>query len=122
MPLDLPEIQIIAKADSSASHHYWREQDAHCLTNLIRNSSISVMLPNTESIPSTIQCQISLAPELTPKAQYAIVLPQLKSSSLMSLGQLCNDNCSIHLTKRDMKVYKNEKLLLSGSHNYKDGL
>ena len=65
---------------------------------------------------------MNIAPELSSKAKQALVLPHLKSSSLISLGQLCDDNCNISLDKKDMLVYKDKKLIMRGYRNKSDGL
>ena len=75
-----------------------------------------------QSIPLIIQGQLNLVPELTSKAQNTAILLELQSSSLISLKQLCNDSYTIQLIKRDMKVYKNSKLLLKETRNVKDSL
>ena len=49
--------------------------------------------------------QILLAPDLLHKTQIALVLPKLKRSSLISLGEICDDNCSTINKKR----YEREK-------------
>ena len=42
--------------------------------------------------------------------------------SHISLGQLCNDDCKIYLDKTTMQVTKDNKLVLTGTHNIQDGL
>ena len=37
---------VIAKGDSAASGHYWRQEDVDCLTRLTNISGPSVTLPN----------------------------------------------------------------------------
>ena len=49
-------------------------------------------------------------------------MPQLKSSSSISLGQLCDDGCNVLLNKKDLKVFKDTKLILKGCRNLSDGL
>ena len=51
-----------------------------------------------------------------------MVLPKLKSSNLISIGQLCDDGCSILLDKAKMLAFKNNKLILKGFRNKSDGL
>ena len=117
-----PRTNVIAKGDSGASHHYWRKADVKCLNNVQPNKSIKVTLPNSQSISSTIQGTLPLSNELTSKAKIAVVLPNLTSSSLISLGQLCDDGCNINLDKDRMNIYKNNKLMIQGSRNKADGL
>ena len=78
------------------------------------NTSISVTLLNTEPIKSTLLGTLPLSNELISKAKEATVLPSLYSFSLISLGQLYNDDCYVYLDKNELNVYKNDKLLLKG--------
>ena len=77
---------VVAKGYSTVSHHYWRQHDINSLTKLQHDSSIKVTLPNAEAIPSDLKGELSLVPQLSTKVQSEIVFPQLKSSSLASLG------------------------------------
>ena len=51
-----------------------------------------------------------------------MVLPELKSASLVSLGQLCDDGCTVVLTKPKLYAMKNNKVILQGDRNHRDGL
>ena len=51
-----------------------------------------------------------------------MIIPALKSASLISLGQLCDDNCHILLTKSHLHTIKNGKTILTGYRNPRDGL
>ena len=70
---------VITKGDSAASHHYWRPEDQHCLTEPSPNTAIQVQLPNASKIGSTVQGQLPLHKKLSTTAKNAIVLPALKS-------------------------------------------
>ena len=82
----------------------------------------SVQLPNNNFLPSSKQGEIPLSKFLTAIGTNAMVLPGLKSSSLISLGQLCDDNCNVLLTKTHLYVIKNKKIILTGTRNINDGL
>ena len=69
-----------------------------------------------------MQGTLPLSKNLTPKARTAVVLPNLTSSSSVSLGQLFDDGCNINLDKEKMQVYKNNKLIMQGNRNKTDGL
>ena len=43
---------------------------------------------------------------LSKKEISAAILPSLKSASLVSLGQLCNDDCEVLLNKKTLTVTK----------------
>ena len=47
-------------------------------------------------------------------AQTGNVLNRLTNSLLLSIGQLCDDNCIAVFSKLKLRVYKNGKLLLTG--------
>ena len=125
MPVDSPpkcNTQVVAKADSGASNNYWHQQDAAFLENITHNSSINTLLPNAQSITSKKQGQLTLHPSLSTQSQQAIVLPQLKSASLISLGQLCDDQCIVLLNKKKILVCKNNKEIINGHRNPNNGL
>ena len=113
---------VIAKGDSGASANYWRSEDIKVLQNMHRNTSINVTLPNNHSISSTQSGTIPLSNKLSTKAKEATVLPNLQSSSLISLGQLCDDDCKVLLDKKELNVYKDNQVLLRGYRNPTDGL
>ena len=111
IPLDSPNrTYIIAKGDSAAIHNYWRQEDSVCLARSRNASTKSVLLPNAQSIKSTTEGILPLDTSLSKIARKTMVLPQLKSSSLISLGQLCDDYCKLDLDKKSLKVIKTTKL------------
>ena len=112
---------IIAKADSGASNHYWMIKDQSILNNLFQQLGPTVFLPNNQSITSTAHGHLPL-PTLSKNSTKAHVLPGLQNSSLLSLGQLCDDGCIVHLTKSTLHVFKNNDLILTGLRNPHDGL
>ena len=59
-----------------------------------------MQLHNASKIGSPVQGQTPFHNKLSTTAKNAIVLPILKSSSLISLRQLFDDNCNIKLDKK----------------------
>ena len=51
-----------------------------------------------------------------------MVLPKLTSANLISIGQLCDDGCSIILDKTNMVAIKNNTIILKGKRNKLDEL
>ena len=51
-----------------------------------------------------------------------MILTKLKSASLISMGQLCDDDCLVVLSKKKLAVVKNNKIVLRGTRNKKDDL
>ena len=46
----------------------------------------------------------------------------LHSASLISLGQLCDDDCIAILDKNEINILKDSKIILKGRRNKTDGL
>ena len=59
-----------------------------------------VLLPTDNLIASTEKGQLSLLTAFLKAAKTAMILPQLASSSLLSLGKLCDDNFAIPFDKK----------------------
>ena len=78
-------------------------------------------MPNNETISSTEKGELPLAKSLTKQARLANILPKLGSASLISLGQLCDDDCNVLLTKKTLLVIKNKEIVLQGIRNKCDG-
>ena len=112
----------VAKGDTGATSHYWMEENKDILMNNSKINGPPVQLPNNEVIRATEKGELPLDPVLSPTARTAMVLPKLKSSNLISIGQLCDDGCSITLNKHTLKVHKNNKVIMKGIRNTSDGL
>ena len=113
---------IIAKGDSGASAHYIRPEDSAILNNYESLNGPIVQQPDNTNLRSTGSGQLPLSKKLTKKAQEAYVLPNLKSASLIALGQLCDDDCKVILSKDSLNVVKNNKIILTGHRNRRDDL
>ena len=112
----------LAKADSGASDHYFMQEDNKYIHNLKVHNSNPITLPNKEVIKATQKGELVLHKSLSKEAQTAQILPMLKSSSLISIGKLCDDNCQVNFTKHKMSVNKDKETILTGYRNYSDGL
>ena len=69
-----------------------------------------------------MQGELLLSQHLSKQAKTAVVLPNLTSSSLISLGQLCDNGCKVNLDKNSLNVYKDSKLIMEGTRNKINGL
>ena len=56
------------------------------------------------------------------EAQKGYILDNLKSVTLVSAGQLCDDGCKVILEKHDATIIKNDHVVLKGKRNRKDRL
>ena len=113
---------VIAKGDSAATNNYWRQEDSNVLSEIKHYKGPSVTIPDGSQISSNKQGQLPLSPLLSENAKNASIMPELKSSSLISLGKLADDNCKILLDKKFLHAVKENEIVLSGIRNQNDGL
>ena len=115
--------KITAKADSGATRHYIRHEDAMVLhEQQVDTQGPIVTLPDNTTITASKRGQLQLSTKLSPTAKTAHVLDNLHSASLVSVGQLCDDDCKVQFSKEHVKVYKNKEVILTGNRNAEDGL
>ena len=113
---------IPVKVDSAALGHYWRGEDAQCLKNVKLKLGLQVTLPNNSSVQVIKQVHFPLDSSLTAKAASAAIIPSLKSVSLISLGQLFDDDFQVLLDKKKLVVTQKKSMILHGNRNQSDGL
>jgi hypothetical protein len=65
---------------------------------------------------------IPLAPELSHQATTGHIFHNLQSGSLISIGQLCDDDCVALFTKYNVKIYKDGRAIIIGARNQTNGL
>jgi hypothetical protein len=97
----------------SAAAPYSDKQAAHVPLN--------VNMPNGTTIQSSHTCNLLLT-DLPPQARQAHILPCLVHNSLISVGQLCDNGCSVTFTQDQVTVSKNEKCVMYGSRDPKPRL
>ena len=94
-------------ADTSVSIHYLQEEDIECATNTVKNANgRRVILPTAINIKATEQALLPLSEQLSLAAQTAHILPALKSTPLLSMGKLCDNECAVVFQKRLLYVFK----------------
>ena len=102
-----------------------------CLTDIKQYSGPSVILPDAKVLAQSQQGTIPISNQLSKTAQQATVLQNLKSSSLISLGQICDDQCTIVLDNKKLYATKSKNIkidldpkniILKGFRNPLDGL
>ena len=115
----IPQNTTIAKADRGATKHYFQKADKSCFKNLISLSSTgsTVHLPNLETITSSASGLLPLHTLVSPAAKLTHIFDDLHRTSLLSLGQLCDDSCKVLLDQKHMHVYKNNSIVLKGYCN-----
>ena len=66
-------------------------------------------------MPITVNGKLPLSDKLSSNAQSAFVLDDLKTGTLISLAQLCDDDCVAIFNKYDVKILKNNKIIITGT-------
>ena len=84
-------------------------------------SPVDIILPNNKHISSLHTTTINI-PGLSDNAKNAHVLAELKSSSLLSIGQICDDNCIAIFSKTKLHVAKKQKIILQGTRDPLNGM
>ena len=79
-------------------------------------------MPNNATLQATERGELDFSRSLSGKARTAVILPGLKSASLISFGKLCDDNCDVLLTKRKMYAVKKDEIVMEGDRNFGDKL
>ena len=117
-----PDNFVSCKLDSGATKSYIRERDRDILSNIqMDNNNRQVILPDNSKIKIKEVGQLNTSAKLGIIGKTASVVPGLRSASLMSVGALCDDNCTVHFDKREVKVIKNAELVMHGMRNTTDG-
>jgi hypothetical protein len=65
-------------------------------------------------MPTTQKGTLGLSNKLTTPAQTAFVLDDLKTGTLISLAQLCDDDCIAIFTKYDVQIVKDDQVIIKG--------
>ena len=112
---------IIAKGDSGASAHCFAYSSKNQLINVHHANGPEISLPNQQKIKTTATANIPFR-QFSHAATKTYLLKDLQKTNLISLGQLCDDNCFVVLTKKKLYVCKDKQLLLQGYRNQDDGL
>jgi hypothetical protein len=111
------------KADTGATAHYIKQADALVLQNLSPTTTgPTVRLPNNTVMRPQLQGHLPITgiPKGSTKAH---VFKDLQSASLLSVGQLCDSDCTAIFTKKDLNIFnRDNKVIIQGKRNNQDGL
>ena len=109
--------------DIGASDNFGaRNTEKYCTEVNDTTTPNSVQVANGEDMEAVLKVQFNLAPELSPEAQSGHTYNNLKSGTLVSVGQLANDDCDTIFSKHAAYVFKNGKIIIKGKRNYTNGL
>jgi hypothetical protein len=109
--------------DTAATAHYLdASAEPHCTTVTPTSSGPLVTVANGDTIRPTKCATLHLSSQLSQKAQTAHVFDDLHSGSLLSIGQLCDDDCIALFTKYNVQIIKNDQVIIKGPRSPHNGL
>jgi hypothetical protein len=94
---------------------------APCSDKQTAHVPLNVNMPNGTTIQSSHTCNLLLT-ALPHQARQAHILPGLVHNSLISVGQLCDNECSVTFTQDQVTVSRNGKDVMYGSRDPKSRL
>ena len=109
-----------AVIDSGASNHYLTKNAPCSKAKPIFFGPI-VTLPGGDTMQANKQTSLE-HPQLSPSANKAYIFPALKSANLLSVGQLCDDDCYVIFDKQQVLVFKHNQIILQGHRNHHNGM
>jgi hypothetical protein len=115
-----PNQKHTAILDSGCTGHYLKVT-APVTNKKLAVTPINVTLPDGALIQSTHTCDLIL-PQLPLAATKAHIIPGLATSSLLSVGQLVDANCSVKFDRTSVEVLHNRKRILEGLRNKRNRL
>ena len=114
-PIKMVKQTLTAKADSGASKHYIPYDSRNILQHRkIPTNPPPVHLADDTEMFAKETGNLPLSPALASEATETQAFSELKTP-LLSMGQLCDDNCTVTLKKETLQVEKNNKIILRGT-------
>jgi hypothetical protein len=106
--------------DSGCTSNIW-SATAPCTSNQAAHIPLSVNMPNGMSIQSSHTCDLLLT-DLPPQARKVHVFPGLVDNSLISVGQLCDNECDVIFNKDTVSGMNNGNCVMLGARDPQSGL
>ena len=105
-----PSTSITLKADTGATNHFISTNDLGYLqvkppTEL--HPPINALVPTGHTMTSKGHVHLPIS-HIPPSASLAHVMPKLASGSLMSVGKICDADCTAIFDSTSVKIYQNK--------------
>jgi len=104
-------INIKVDSGASANFHEINHHLPHQSTSST-NPSVSVIVPNGQIMTSNTTTNLPI-PTLPPSATLSHGFPKLASGSLLSVGQICDHNCTAFFTDKSVKMYNTSDITVN---------
>jgi len=105
-----------AIADTAATGHYVT-QACPVTDKRSTNYGVQVILPDGNSITSTHTALLQLPNQLPITAKTAHIFPDLKSGSLISIGQLCDYGCTATFNAKQVQIIYKDAIIMSSARS-----
>ena len=102
---------------TSATYHYLEPEAVKYCTNTTNADGLDVTVINGGIITPFLKAKVLLAKELSKNAQHTFIVDELKTWYLLSISQLCDDDCNTIFIKFNVKILKNSKIIITGNRN-----
>ena len=101
--------------DTAATSHYLHPSALPHYSQVANTTSgPTVQVANGHIIRPAFSATLQLSSKLSSKAQYAHVFKEITTGSLISMGELCDDNSVAIVTKYDVKILKHNQVIIPG--------
>jgi hypothetical protein len=115
VPPTSPRYNRYAILDSGATGTFVTSNDAKYLQNPTTvDDGPMIHSASGTSMPATQQGNLNLSKKLSASAQTAYVLDDLKTGTLISLAQLCDDDCIAIFSKYEVQIVKQDQVIIKG--------
>ena len=94
----------VAKLDSGVTQHYIKPSHNSYLQNLIPITGPNIQLPNNDELQITHTGHLPLHPNLPLAATRSYILSNLSNKLMLSVGQLCDNDCKVLFKKNNCDV------------------
>ena len=112
-----------ALPDTTATTHYLHPDALpHCSHIVCTTSGPTFQVANGNVIKPDLRANLKMSNKLSPKAQSPHVFNDITTGSLISMGQLCDDDCITIFTKFDVIVLKHNQVIITGLRDRTNGL
>ena len=100
--------------DTAATKHYITEDVLDICKSVQDTNGPNVAVADGRIMTPTKKCILPLPAKLRDKAKVAFSFDNLQSGSLISIGQLCDDDCIAIFSKYDVQIIKDGQVLIKG--------
>ena len=104
--------EVCLKTDSGASKSYIRPVDQSILHQQKIDNGPKVQIPNGTNINTIKKGILPLHAPLSSAAKKASVLEGLSNATLLSIGQLWDENCIAVFDKHHLRIFKKGLLII----------